>query len=897
MGIAGSAVVRSFMLFVFVLLCGAVPAFAELANSGDVPDAAQATPAKGADLCESATPNASAADQSQFLRAVKEDVLHRLKKNAQEVPADWIKNLDADLKQMRFWSGISQIYRIRGSLCWWNPDVNPLMGPLDEPIENHLNRMPKTITTRVISHSGFTDAEKKDMQAMIEKLKGSALPAGSRKIKESENACQGFQKDIKKLNDGVEANQAQIASRNPLVRYLKSANPTAAEIQKAKDEVLADTKKSVERIEAIKLDNNISSDAESLLLMGGSVQTVLAKNPGLCSGYRTTFENFKKSDRYRSIATAGLAIAGGVTCLGAAYASLGTLGAACFVATASLTAGSAERYMQVASQTSALQAGLLGNSAKYEDILAKQREANGLLVETGLSAMGLKFGLGAGIRTADSSVVAAETGARQLAADVVKAETLAANARRFEAADKGAGVLGRQLTATQRDAVESAHVVGRGQLGKDGTPAGVGNYTWAQLREKQRILKEAGFSDADIRQLMEKGVVGDLRATPNARTLFPTGDANYDRFREAYNAGRVTDDAKYVSFTSKETSGARLPAKLVKVENGEAVVELGNGTRVTLRGADLDNVRVSSTARVELDPGIQFRRAYQSGELANLQGERAIISYRPADSTQNLAVKVVGVKPDGRLEVQLYNGERRIISRAEAETAKFSGTETRQAYMNAAAQVDRAPASRNEIASLFGQQRGKTVSPDEQYVSGRRVTTPEGERVSFSVRSTPEFRTAAERRGQIREFTTPGDARQLPAGEYTYLLTRDGRMVVGRVEDNFELGVKHQNLANGREVVSAGELRVTADGRQQFNTLSGTYTRDIVQKHATEAELQARTQRALDSYFGRRVERVETDILPSNQPSTQTIRWACMNKDFLIYNAPACCATVRIGCH
>jgi hypothetical protein len=42
-----------------------------------------------------------------------------------------------------------------------------------------------------------------------------------------------------------------------------------------------------------------------------------------------------------------------------------------------------------------------------------------------------------------------------------------------------------------------------------------------------------------------------------------------------------------------------------------------------------------------------------------------------------------------------------------------------------------------------------------------------------------------------------------------------------------ELGVKHVQLAEGRGVVSAGEIQIAADGTVRFNNESGSYARDI----------------------------------------------------------------------
>ena len=69
-------------------------------------------------------------------------------------------------------------------------------------------------------------------------------------------------------------------------------------------------------------------------------------------------------------------------------------------------------------------------------------------------------------------------------------------------------LLGRNLDRNQRDAVIQAHEVGRGEVGRDGTPARIGNYTQAHLHQKARILKEQGFREGEIRTLMENGIVG-----------------------------------------------------------------------------------------------------------------------------------------------------------------------------------------------------------------------------------------------------------------------------------------------------------------------------------------------------------------------------------------------------
>lgn len=87
---------------------------------------------------------------------------------------------------------------------------------------------------------------------------------------------------------------------------------------------------------------------------------------------------------------------------------------------------------------------------------------------------------------------------------------------------------GKSLTEKQKDAVLKAHNVGDGELGVDGTPAQLGNYTTAQLKEKMEILREAGFSVDEADALVRNKVVGfhgpiaeKMKALPSQISSYP----------------------------------------------------------------------------------------------------------------------------------------------------------------------------------------------------------------------------------------------------------------------------------------------------------------------------------------------------------------------------------------
>lgn len=77
---------------------------------------------------------------------------------------------------------------------------------------------------------------------------------------------------------------------------------------------------------------------------------------------------------------------------------------------------------------------------------------------------------------------------------------------------------GRALTADELKLIDEAHRIGALEKGKDGTDAGLGNYTVAQLRRKYEAL-QGRFTPEQIRDLMETGAVGLTpaeQATPPA---------------------------------------------------------------------------------------------------------------------------------------------------------------------------------------------------------------------------------------------------------------------------------------------------------------------------------------------------------------------------------------------
>lgn len=78
-----------------------------------------------------------------------------------------------------------------------------------------------------------------------------------------------------------------------------------------------------------------------------------------------------------------------------------------------------------------------------------------------------------------------------------------------DARAEAALALGRVLTAEEGDAVVRAHLIGLGDVGRDPKRlAAVGNFRRDHIKEKARVLLEAGLSSREIDVLMKRGIVG-----------------------------------------------------------------------------------------------------------------------------------------------------------------------------------------------------------------------------------------------------------------------------------------------------------------------------------------------------------------------------------------------------
>ncbi|MBK7843414.1 MAG: hypothetical protein IPJ71_06910 [Bdellovibrionales bacterium] len=500
-------------------------------------------------------------------------------------------------------------------------------------------------------------------------------------------------------------------------------------------------------------------------------------------------------------------------------------------------------------------------------------------------------------------------------------------------------MLKREITENEMNAIEKAHLEGAGEIGENGGPAGVGNYTFGQKRRKSKILKEAGLSDSEIRVLMEKGRVGfspsDARQLFAQRYLNPES-STLPRQREFREVWADTNKLNTAIFEKRVLSipidDSMVAARLISENpNGTLVVELVDGQRRTLGSRDLPLVRFASddtaaqynklrleslnnpnaiaeerniqlrramSPRSDLsNETLQLRRDWVSGDLGRQENGPRIIDFVPDGKNQKYPGVLSKVFNDGRIQVMTPDGKSRVLS--ESEMASLEYSKNKQSPLFSQPRLQPGRSAQDSIRGLFQDQPGVTIGPGSgRAMSYRTAMDSSGNQVEFNIVPTPGLRQSAANSGLIKEYTEPISASQLKPGNYTYLYTRDGKFVMGEVDDSFEIGVKHVDLANGREGVLAGELRVLQDGSYRFNIESGAFTRQLIKKHKVpEADLKRRAQETLEFHMGRPGEYSQGTFLSGRTPDIKRITDLCRKRDFFSFNEDGCCRVAKIGCH
>jgi biotin-(acetyl-CoA carboxylase) ligase len=290
-----------------------------------------------------------------------------------------------------------------------------------------------------------------------------------------------------------------------------------------------------------------------------------------------------------------------------------------------------------------------------------------------------------------------------------------------------------------------------------------------------------------------------------------------------------------------------------------------------------DTVRRNRTAQRNLagvHPDLRGVEVGQPITLVSKRGNQRHGIFHGIDEQGNIRFQ-----QDGSNEVNRYFRE----SLDTSATARANSTATTPSARSIASQasghadnVSPTPFIRNRVSELqrrTGQLESAQVGINEVRYKGFRFVQG-GDRVRFTHRvSDVEY---ARRAGRVFDDVSPTS---LPPGNYTYVITKDGRMSFGRVDDGLEFGVKHMHIADGRPVVMGGELKVGADGSLIYNELSGTYTMGIMRENSPGygRGMQRMAQGIFEDAAGdaSKVRRTSESVFPNVRPSSEEYRNLC----------------------
>lgn len=294
-------------------------------------------------------------------------------------------------------------------------------------------------------------------------------------------------------------------------------------------------------------------------------------------------------------------------------------------------------------------------------------------------------------------------------------------------------LLGRQLTPAQQQAVIRAHLVGVGESGLDGTLAKVSNYTLAQLRRKNELLKEAGFNKDEIRVLMEGAIVGigpdEFAKIPRSTTtstspIDPDPRPEYENIRSYLREGKVPKDP-FISFV--DPNGVRLPGKIESYDpyTGQSIIALTDGTRVSLNAEKLSSLRQSTAARQAFaDINSDFFPPHPEANYENVRNSlrKGEIPADPYVSFQSpsgmrLPAKIEQVDGiNGRVQIRLEGGETKILQGEDLLTLR-SSTASRRALTEVPVVKEILPSSNDPRVAPLRESINKGVTPNDPFVS------------------------------------------------------------------------------------------------------------------------------------------------------------------------------------
>lgn len=479
--------------------------------------------------------------------------------------------------------------------------------------------------------------------------------------------------------------------------------------------------------------------------------------------------------------------------------------------------------------------------------------------------------------------------------------------RLFEGKASGVTVRSSQLTAAGRAAVFEFD-----SNPFKSTSLGEGYGSYARVDEVHARAVEAGVNMGQAEKAL---LAGDMKAARSAmekakkhvkgaREFQSVFGKQAEAMAQSMKAGTADVTYRYTGgMLLKSPTGLKIRLKFPRGMSEKAARKEALSVLESLQGKGKN-----------FNGNVIFERQLQSleGRIRTVElKERALTGKFSADEDRFISYSRGSGKGRGSGRIVGYNHEnraviiedisnsgliRREMTEAELASARVSKTAAKNyEYVSQNVKTPAVPGVREPSATQLVKKQFE--SQPYRKDDAPRVAFRNAYEERFQIPTNPELTNIARAEGRIVEHRASSGAK-LKEGAYTYVITDDGRLITGQVEDVFEFGVKHSNIARGRKIVSAGEIQVRRNGSYSFNNESGSYAAELIKERAVTAEdLRKRTEESLKVYFGETGKFEKRILLPETEPTRNNLIGYCGTRSFLTLNREACCKVVRIGCN
>lgn len=436
-------------------------------------------------------------------------------------------------------------------------------------------------------------------------------------------------------------------------------------------------------------------------------------------------------------------------------------------------------------------------------------------------------------------------------------------------------------------------------------PGKIGELTFSQIRSRVRHLKAAGYTSDEIRVGLDAGIFGNPSA---AIKTVPKLSPNIERSIGTYVNADLRS-AKVVSTVSDTKNADTANTHGFNGDNnaGIEVLEL-NGKRLF--------------AKIKFPP---TQENLSAGQLKELE-ERFLneVDYVKRLSDLGLGPKFHGVHKgaDGKYRIvtdfvdgfEVHLGETpENLSRLSFATInditekskklvaagidpldlQFRVDKTGKAhvidpeYFGKLDGADRTSIMRDLDGDILDLRWDKLKS---QTLPRTYQITPDQAETTIRFSGQKDY-AAAVAQGKVTSLDTLASAGGKPQGSYNYVVYEDGSMNLARVDNEWQFGVSHRQLANGKKVVGMGEVKIDANRGAQFNVSPKIFEGNTISnggKSNTQAITKIIEQKLTSNGFSSSKVDFNQVLAPSRKPSYSELVKYCAQSHFKTSNEVLC---------